>query len=85
MNVSSLELTPAQREALLAQPDAPVYIADEATQKIYMICEQGRFPGLDEEYIRAGLELARKQIERGDTSNSSIQEVILKAARRHAS
>ena len=30
MDTSNLELTPAQREALLAQPDAPVYIADQA-------------------------------------------------------
>ena len=82
MEISDLELTPAQRQALLAQPDAPVYISDQQTRKIYMLVEKGRFPELEEEYIRDGLELAREQIARGETSNATLQEVIAKAERR---
>jgi hypothetical protein len=85
MEISNLELTPDQRAALLAEPDAPVYIADETTQKVYMLWEQGRLPALDEEYIRAGLELAREQIDRGEVSNLTIQEIISKVARQTAS
>jgi hypothetical protein len=85
MDSSPLELTPAQRDALLAQPDAPVYIADQQTKKIYMLMEKGRFPELEEDYIRAGLELARDQISRGEISNSSIEDVISKAQRRTVS
>jgi Arc/MetJ-type ribon-helix-helix transcriptional regulator len=85
MDASNLELTPAQRAALLAQPDSPVYIADQATRKIYMLCEQGRFPELEEDYVREGLELAREQIRRGETSSASVQEVISKAERRPVS
>lgn len=82
MDISNLELTPAQRAALLAQPDAPVYIADRETRKVYVLCEQGRFPELDEEYIRGGLELAREQIARGQTSTAQVHEIIAKAERR---
>jgi hypothetical protein len=66
----------------LAQPDAPVYISDRETRKVYVLCEQGHFPDLEEEYIRAGLELAREQIAQGKTSTATVQEVIAKAERR---
>lgn len=82
MEISNIELTPAQRAALLAQPDAPVYIMDRETKKVYMLFEQGRFPELEEEYIRDGLELAREQIARGERSNATIDSVIAKAQQR---
>lgn len=82
MEISNIELTPAQRAALLAQPDAPVYITDRETKKVYMLFEQGRFPELEEEYIRDGLELAREQIARGERSNATIDSVIAKAQQR---
>jgi hypothetical protein len=41
--------------------------------------------GLDESYIREGLELAREQIRRGESSNTPIAEVIAKAQQRRAS
>ena len=50
-----------------------------------MLCEQGRFPELEEDYIREGLELAREQIRRGETSSATVQEVISKAERRPVS
>lgn len=81
MDTSPLELTPAQRDALLAQPDSPVYIADQQTRKIYMLVEKGRFPDLEEDYIREGLELARGQIERAETSTARIGDIISKAQR----
>lgn len=82
MELSNLELTPEQRSALLAQPEAPVYIADQQTRKIYMLVEKGRFPELEEQYVREGLKSAREQIARGETSNATLQEVIEKAQRR---
>ncbi len=66
MDTSNLELTPAQRAALLAQPDAPVYITDGETRKVYLLCEKGRFPELEEEYIRDRLEEGFAAIERGE-------------------
>jgi hypothetical protein len=85
MDTSPLELTAAQRDALLAQPDAPVYIADQQTRKIYMLIEKGRFPELEEDYVREGLELARDQIARGESSNSSVEEIVSKAQRHSVS
>lgn len=82
MDTSPLELTPAQRDALLAQPDSPVYIADQQTKKIYMLMEKGRFPELEDDYVREGLELAREQISRGAVSTATVQEIISQAQRR---
>jgi hypothetical protein len=69
MDISNLELTPAQRQALVAQPDALVYIADPQTRKIYLLVEQGRFPELEEEYIRDRLEEGFAAIERGEVED----------------
>jgi hypothetical protein len=52
MEFTDLQLTPELRQAVLAHPDEPVYTADKETQKIYMLVEKGRFPELEEEYIR---------------------------------
>ncbi len=46
-----------------------------------MLVEKGRFPELEEDYIREGLELARGQIERVETSTAKIGDIISKAQR----
>lgn len=80
-----ISLPPEIREALAANPNEPLYIADAETQKVYVLVEKGRFPQLEEDYIREGLDLARKQIARGETSTTTIQHIIAEANRRHAS
>jgi hypothetical protein len=85
METSQLQLTPEQRSAVLSQPGVPVYIADDATRRVYMLVEKGLYPELEEDYILAGLEVAREQIARGETSNASIDEVIAKAERLRSS
>ena len=66
MEASNLQLTPEQRQALLAHPGEPVHIADETTRKVYLLFEQGAFPELEEELIRARLEEGFAAIERGE-------------------
>jgi hypothetical protein len=66
MDISHLQLTPEMRQALAAHPDRPVYIADEETRKIYLLFEKGKFPDLEQEYIRARLEEGFAAIERGE-------------------
>lgn len=66
MDTSNLQLTPEMRQALLAQPGEPVHIADEETRKVYLLMEQGTYPELEEEYIRARLEEGFAAIERGE-------------------
>jgi hypothetical protein len=85
MDTCNPQLTPEIRQALAAHPDEPLYIADAETQKIYVILEQGKFPQLEEDYIREGLDLARQQIARGEESIATIQQVIAEAKRRPAS
>lgn len=76
METSHPQLTPEQRQALLASPNQPVYIADDETQKVYVLVEKGRFPELEQSYIQDGLDLARAQIARGEVSNASIEQII---------
>lgn len=66
METSSLQLTPEQRAAVLAHPGEPVHIADEATQKVYLLLEQGVFPELEEEFVRARLEEGFAAVDRGE-------------------
>lgn len=66
METSHLQLTPEQRAAILANPDGAVHIADEETRRVYLLVEPGRYPELEEEYIRARLEEGFAAIERGE-------------------
>ena len=66
METTNLQLTPEQRAAVLANPSEPVHIADAATRKVYLLFEQGTFPELEEEFIRARLEEGFAAVERGD-------------------
>jgi hypothetical protein len=66
METSPLQLTPEQRAAVLANPGETVHIADEATQKVYLLLEQGAFPELEEEFVRARLEEGFAAIDRGE-------------------
>ena len=74
METTNLQLTPELRQAVLAHPDEPVYIADQETRKIYVLVEKGRFPELEEGYIRDRLEegfaaIARGEVEEWDSAS----------------
>jgi hypothetical protein len=79
MEISNLQLTPEQRQALLEHPGEPVHIQDAQTKRVYLLFEAGTCPELEEAYIRDGLELARDQIARGEISEATLEEVIAKA------
>jgi hypothetical protein len=79
METLPLQLTPEMRAALIAHPGEALHIADKETGKIYLVVEQGVFPGLEAEYIRDGLDLAREQIARGQVSTASITQIVAKA------
>jgi hypothetical protein len=66
MATSDLQLTPELRQALADHPDEPLYIQDAETRKTYILIEKGKFPDLEEEYVRARLEKAFAAIERGE-------------------
>lgn len=82
MEMSNLQLTPEQRAAIAARPDQPLYIEDAQTRETYLLVKAGRFPELEEEYIRDGLAVARDQIARGEISTASINEIMAQARRR---
>ena len=80
----SIDLNPEQRQAALASEGKPLHIHDSGSQKVFLLIEQGVEPTLDEEYIRQGLQVAREQIQRGETANGNVEEVIAEARRRHS-
>jgi hypothetical protein len=82
MDTSNPQLTPEQRAAIAAHPDQPLYIEDAETRETYLILKAGKFPELEEEYIRDGLSVAREQIARGEISTAPISEVIANAQQR---
>jgi hypothetical protein len=66
METSNLQLTPELRKAIAERPDEPLYIEDAQSQKTYLLLETGKFPELEEEYVRARLEEGFAAIERGE-------------------
>jgi hypothetical protein len=66
MATSDLQLPPELRQALADRPDEPLYIHDAKTRKTYILIEKGKFPDLEEEYVRARLEEGFTAIERGE-------------------
>ena len=66
MDTSNPQLTPEQRAAIAAHPDQPLYIEDAETRATYLLVKAGKFPELEEEYVRARLEEGFAAIERGE-------------------
>jgi hypothetical protein len=66
MDTSNVQLTPEQRAAIVAHPDQPLYIEDAETRETYLLVKTGKFPELEEDYIRARLEEGFAAIERGE-------------------
>ena len=80
----TIDLTPEQRKAALANAGMPLHIHDAESQKVFLLIEQGIEPTLDKEYIRQGLQVAREQIERGEIADGKIETVIAEAKRRYS-
>jgi hypothetical protein len=81
MDTSNVQLTPEQRAAIAAHPDQPLYIEDSHTRETYLIVKAGRFPELEEEYVRARLEEGFAAIERGDEEDWDSSSIKAEARR----
>ena len=75
----AFELTPDQRQAVLANAGLPLHIHDAESQKVFLLIEQGAEPSLDAEYLGEGLQTAREQIARGELGTRSIEAIIADA------
>ena len=88
METISFQLTPEQRQALSAHSGAPLYIEDAETQKTYLLIENGKYPELEEEYIRARLEEGFAAIEHGEEEEWDSESIKAEGRRilqqRHA-
>jgi hypothetical protein len=84
MDLILQSLTPEMRQALDASGGLPIQIQDPETHKVYLVAERPPLHSLDEEYIRAGLQVALEQFARGEHDDWDIEAVIVEAERRHA-
>jgi hypothetical protein len=84
MDPSLPAITPEMREALAASGGSPIQLEDPRTEKVYWMAKQPTHPSLDEECIRAGLEIALDLYAQGDFDNWSDDRVIAEAERLHA-
>jgi hypothetical protein len=79
MDLGLPAITPEMRDALTASGGVPIRVQDPLTQQVYLITEQPAHPSLDEEYIRAGLQVALDQFARGEFDDWDIEKVIAEA------
>jgi hypothetical protein len=69
------EFTPQQVELLQNQAGQVLHVPVEATNKVYLLVEEGQLPALDDEYVRRGLSHAAVQAAEGNEAEWSVEEV----------
>jgi len=72
---SSFEFTPQQIRLLEGRGGEPLQVPVKATNKVYLVVEQGVLPVLDDDYIRRGLAHAAEQVERGEEGPWNSEEI----------
>jgi hypothetical protein len=77
-------ITPEMRNALKASGGSPIQLQDLLTKKVYWMAKQPTHPSLDEEFIRAGLQIALDQYARGEFDDWNNDRVIAEAERLYA-
>jgi hypothetical protein len=69
------EFTPEQLQLLQNQSGQPLHVPVGATNKVYLVVEEGLIPTLDEDYIRRGLSHAAQQLKSGQEQEWSAEEI----------
>lgn len=77
------KITQEQREAILANPDAPVEIEDDQTKRIYVLVPKEGFRRMVDDALRRELQIGFDQADSGDVADWNIEEIIAEAHRRH--
>lgn len=80
----SLNLTPEMRQALIASGGAPIQVEDPETSQIYLLFEQPVKAELDEDYIRAALQVAVDELRNGQEEDWEIESLLAEAERESA-
>ncbi|HEY4234337.1 MAG TPA: hypothetical protein VGM76_12975 [Lacipirellulaceae bacterium] len=69
------EFTPEQLQVLQDGVGQPLHVPVDATNKVYLVVEEGLIPTLDDDYIRAGLSHGNRQVESGQEGEWSAEEI----------
>ena len=76
-----LSLTPEMRQAIAASGGAPIQLEDPVTSQMYLLVEQPVKPELDEDYVRAEVEIAANELASGQEEDWEIESVLAEAER----
>ena len=78
-----ISMTPEQLAAVQAGHGI-VHLQDPATQRTYVLIEEGEQPTLSEEYVRAKVEEGLAESARGESQPWDVEELKDDLIRRHA-
>ena len=78
------KLTDEMRQALSEQPDRPLKVEDEQTQKVYVLVSQEDFRQMVDEELRRQLQIGFDQADADDVAEWDVEEILAEAHRRHA-
>lgn len=76
------KITEEMRQALHQQPDRPLKIEDDQTQKVYLLVPQDEFQHWVNVELRRELQIGFDQADAGDVADWDVEE-ILKQAHAH--
>ncbi len=78
------KITHEMREILARNPDQPVEVEDEQTNRVYFLIERDQARRLFHDYLRRELQIGFDQADRGESQPWDIQQTLAEAHRRHS-
>lgn len=78
------KITEEMRQALHQQPDRPLKIEDDQSQKCYVLVSQDEFRHWIEAELRRELQIGFDQADAGDVEDWDVEEILKEAHTRHA-
>ncbi|WP_299461496.1 hypothetical protein [uncultured Gimesia sp.] len=78
------KITEEMRQALQQQPDRPLKIEDDQTQKTYVLLSQENFRHWVDAELRRELQVGFDQADAGDVAEWDVEQILKEAHARHA-
>ncbi|QDT44529.1 hypothetical protein Pan241w_46410 [Gimesia alba] len=77
------KITEEMRQALHQQPDRPLKIEDDQTQKSYVLISQENFRQWVDAELRRELQIGFDQADAGDLAEWDVEDILKQAHARH--
>ncbi|QDT93064.1 hypothetical protein [Gimesia algae] len=78
------EITEEMRQALNQQPDRPLKIEDDQTQKTYLLIPQENFRQWVDAELRRELQIGFDEADAGEVAEWDVESILKEAHLRHA-